>query len=45
MDVDEIEKNGFKPVHSNDQKEQFISSAKGMLDLEEKFWLGLADRK
>ncbi|MGE9811296.1 TenA family transcriptional regulator [Ferroplasma acidiphilum] len=32
-------------VHNNDQKEQFISSAKGMLDLEEKFWLGLADKK
>ena len=32
-------------VHSNDQKDKFIDSAKGILDLEEKFWLGLSEKK
>ena len=32
-------------IHSNDQKGQFISSAKGILELEKNFWLGLSDKK
>ena len=32
-------------VHSNDQKDQFINSAKGILELEKNFWLGLSDKK
>jgi pyrroloquinoline quinone (PQQ) biosynthesis protein C len=32
-------------VHSNDQKDQFINSARGILELEKNFWLGLSDKK
>jgi pyrroloquinoline-quinone synthase len=32
-------------VHSNDQKDKFIESAKGILELEKNFWLGLSDKK
>lgn len=32
-------------VHSNDQKDQFINSARGILELEKNFWIGLSDKK
>ena len=32
-------------IHSNDQKDKFIESAKGILELEKNFWLGLSDKK
>ncbi|MEM0139104.1 MAG: iron-containing redox enzyme family protein [Ferroplasma sp.] len=32
-------------IHSNDEKNKFIGGARSILDLEEKFWLGLADHK
>ncbi|MCL4453252.1 iron-containing redox enzyme family protein [Ferroplasma sp.] len=32
-------------IHSSDQKDKFIESAKGILELEKNFWLGLSDKK
>ncbi len=32
-------------IHSTDEKNQFISGARDILNLEEKFWLGLSDKK
>ncbi len=32
-------------IHSNDEKNKFINGAIDILNLEEKFWLGLADKK